>query len=39
MHVANGVIIFGLLAYLTGQAYAFATKEPAAASAPAPALT
>lgn len=38
LHVVNGVIIFGLVAYLTRQAYAFA-QEPAGASASAPART
>lgn len=39
LHVVNGVVIFGLVAYLTRQAYAFATQEPAAASASTPART
>jgi hypothetical protein len=39
MHVVNGVIIFGLVAYLTRLAYGFATREQAAASAPLPART
>jgi hypothetical protein len=33
LHVVNGVLIFGLVAYLTRQAYDYARQEPAAAAA------
>lgn len=39
LHIVNGLVIFGLVAYLTRQAYAFARQEPVAASASAPART
>lgn len=39
LHVVNGVLIFGLVAYLTRQAYAFAIQEPAATGTSAPART
>jgi uncharacterized protein DUF6220 len=39
LHVVNGVLIFGLVGYLTRQVYLYAKQQPAAAAASTPART